>query len=323
MGPRFLCRRLGHAVFLLFGVSLLSFGLAELAPGDYLSDMWLDSSISPETIAALRDQYGLDDPLPVRYLRWLGSAFKGELGYSIAYSTPVAPLLWQRALNTLLLTVTATVLSWLIAVPVGVWCADRKGRLFDRMSTVGTSVLLATPELLLGLVLLVVAVHTSWLPVGGMVSLEYDRLGPAGKLWDLLIHLLLPVLALVLGALPTLIRHTRAAMLEILSSPFIQAARAHGIRRRRLLWRHALPAAANPLISLLGLSVAGLLSGSLLIEVIMSWPGVGPLLLEAIMARDIHVVVGTVVLSSFFLISGNLLGDLLLYLTDPRVRRPS
>jgi peptide/nickel transport system permease protein len=323
MGLRFLARRLGHAVLLLFGVSLLSFVLAELAPGDYLSDLWLHSSISPETIAALRAQYGLDDPLPVRYLRWLGSAFRGELGYSVAYDMPVAPLLWRRALNTLLLTTTATLMSWLIAIPVGVWCANRKGRLLDRMSTVGTSLLLATPELLLGLALLVVAVRTSWLPAGGMVSLEYDQLGPAGKILDLLSHLFLPVLALVLGALPTLIRHTRAAMLEVLSSPFLQAARAHGIRRRRLLWRHALPAAANPLISLLGLSVAGLLSGSLLIEVIMSWPGVGPLLLEAIMARDIHVVVGTVMLSSLFLVSGNLLGDLLLYLADPRVRRPS
>jgi peptide/nickel transport system permease protein len=181
---------------------------------------------------------------------------------------------------------------------------------------------MAIPELLLGLALLLVATRTTLLPVGGMVSVGYDQLTPLGKLWDLLRHLLLPVVALVLGALPTLIRHTRAAMTEVLGSPFLLAARAHGICRRRLLWRHALPAAANPLISLLGLSIAGLLSGSLLIEVIMSWPGVGPLLLEAILARDIHLVVGTVMLSSLFLVTGNLVGDLLLYLTDPRIRRP-
>jgi peptide/nickel transport system permease protein len=320
---RYLLRRLGHAIFLLIGVSILAFLFTTLAPGNYFDEMRLNPRIAPETVAALRAQYQLDRPLPLRYASWVNSVLHGEMGFSFAYNSPVAPLLLSRARNTLLLTVTATLLAWGIALPLGVWSADRLGRLPDTILSWGTAVLLVIPDLALALGLLVLAVRTGWFPTGGMTSVDFETLSPVNKFRDLALHMTLPVAALVLSALPLLIRHVRAAVADVLDAPFLLAAQGHGIPKHRLLYRYALPAAANPLIALFGFSIGALLSGSLLIEVVMSWPGIGPLLLEAILARDFYVVIGGVVFSTLFLVSGNFLADTLLYWTDPRIRTES
>jgi peptide/nickel transport system permease protein len=317
---RYLLRRLVHAVFLLIGVSLLTFVFTVLAPGNYFDEMRLNPQISPETIAALRSQYEIDRPVPVRYVHWVSSMFHGDMGFSFAYNMPVAPLLLVRARNTLLLTVTAMLLAWAIALPLGIWSAERLGRLPDRLLSWGTAALMVIPDLALALGILVIAVRSGRLPTGGIVSLNFESLSLLGKIRDLLLHLTLPVVALVLSILPQLVRHVRAAMAEVLGEPFLLTAEGHGIPRRTLLYRYALPAAANPLISLLGFSIGTLLSGSLLIEVVMGWPGLGPFLLEAILARDLYVVIGGVLLSTLFLITGNFLADALLYWVDPRIR---
>jgi peptide/nickel transport system permease protein len=176
------------------------------------------------------------------------------------------------------------------------------------------------PDLVLALGLLILAVRTGWFPTGGLVSVGFESFSPFHKLRDLALHMTLPVIALVLSALPTLVRHVRASVAEVLEAPFLQAALGHGLPHRKLLYSYALRAAANPLISLFGFSIGTLLSGSLLIEVVMSWPGLGPLLLEAILARDLYVVVGAVLLSMLFLVAGNLVADALLYWADPRIR---
>ena len=317
---RFLAGRLLHGLFLLFGVSVLSFLFVALAPGSFLDEMRLSPQISPETVGALRAQYGLDRPLPVRYARWVRSVLRGELGFSFAYNTPAAPLLRVRARNTLVLTGSATLLAWATAIPIGVWAAARKGRVVDQLTTASATALLAVPDLLLALGLLLLAVRTGWFPTGGMVSLGFEGLGFGAKVKDAARHLTLPVVTLVVGTLPVLVKHVRAALIEVLDSAFLRAARGHGIPRRRLLFRYALPAAANPLISLFGFSVGALLSTSLLVEVVMSWPGLGPLLLEAILARDLYLVIGAVMFSTVFLLAGNLLADVLLYANDPRIR---
>jgi len=317
---RYLERRALHAVLLLLGASLLSFLFSSLAPGSFFDEMKLNPQISPETVAALRSQYGLDQPLPVRYVRWVKSVLRGEWGYSFAYNQPVRSLLMVRARNTLLLTTLAMALAWLMAVPIGVWIASRRGRWDDQLASASTSLLLSVPELVLALGLLYLVIRTHALPVGGMVSTGFDRLGSWEQVRDLAVHLIVPVATLVLASLPTLIRHVRASMIEVLQAPFIQAARGHGISGSRLLFCYALPAAANPLISLFGLSVAGLLSGSLLVEVIAGWPGLGPLLLEACFSRDIYVVIGVVMASTMFMILGSLLADVMLVVADPRVR---
>jgi peptide/nickel transport system permease protein len=293
----------------------MSFVFAELAPGDYFSELRTDPRVSSETVAAMRARSGLDRPLPVRYAAWAVSMLKGDFGYSLAYNSPVGPLLWGRVRATLLLTGTATLLAWLMALPLGIWNASARGTWLDSVSKVVLSFLLAIPDLLLAIVFLMLAVETGYFPTGGMVSLS----GPE-RVWDVAWHLALPVAVLVLGMLPTLVRHVRASMAEAIDSPFALSARAQGIPRQRLLFRHLLPAAANPLISLFGFSLGTLLSASLLVEVVMGWPGLGPLFLEAIMARDFALVLAVVMLSASFLVVGNLLADILLYRMDPRIR---
>lgn len=316
---RYIERRIASGLLLLLAVSVLSFSLSALAPGSFLDEMKLNPQISPETFTALRAQFGLDQPIALRYAHWLRAALHGDLGFSFAYNTPVSALIWSRCRNTLLLTVTATFLVWLLAVPLGIISAAKGGWL-DRTCSLASSLLLSVPEIVIALALLAVAVRSGRVPVGGMASLNADDLSLAQRIRDSVLHLVVPTAALVLAALPIVLQHTRTAMAEVLQAPFIKAAAGHGISRARLLLRHALPAAASPLISLFGFSIAGLLSASLLIEVITGWPGLGPLFLESIFARDFQVVIAVVMVSSALLVVGNLMGDLLLYAVDPRIR---
>lgn len=316
---RFIERRIAGGVLLLLAVSMLSFSLSALAPGSFLDEMKLNPQISPATFTALRSQYGLDQPIALRYAHWLRAALHGDLGFSFAYNSPVSSLIWIRCRNTLLLTVTAAFLVWLFAVPIGIVSAARGGWL-DRISWFGSGLLLSVPEIAIALALLALAVCSGRVPVGGMASLGADELSLGQQLRDVVLHLLVPTAALVLAALPIVLQHTRTAMREVLDAPFIKAAAGHGISRSRLLLRHALPAAANPLVSLFGFSIAGLLSASLLVEVVTGWPGLGPLFLESIVARDFQVVIAVVMVSSALLVVGNLMGDLLLCAVDPRIR---
>ena len=317
---RFLTRRLLHAALLLLVVSFFSFALLQMAPGDYFDSLRMNPQISEQTVEAIRAHHGLDRPLPVRYALWLRDLSRWELGYSLASNTPVAPLVAVRARNTLVLSGVATVLAWLMALPLGVWSGAKRGRWMDRTASVATSTMLTIPDLLLFLALLLLAVRTNWFPTGGMISLSSD----SGSFWascmDVAFHLVLPASGLALAMLPVLLRHVRTAMIEVLNSPFIRAGRGHGIPRARLLFRYALPAASNPLISLLGFSVATMLSTSMIAEIVLSWPGLGTLMVESIFARDQYVVVAIVLLSSVFLLAGNLMADLLLVASDPRIR---
>lgn len=313
-------RRILHGAVLLFAISIASFLLAGLAPGDFYSDLALDPQVRPETIAALRAQHRLDRPLAERYAAWMESVARGEFGYSLAYHTAAGGLIRERLPATLLLTATATLLAWLLAVPAGIYHAVRRGRWQDHALSAGGAVLLAVPELLLAIALLALAVQTRWLPAGGMHSPGWESLAAAARWRDTAAHLAIPVAVLVFGMLPVLERHVRAAVAEALDAPFVLAARAHGIAWTRILWRHALPAAMHPLIALFGFSLGTLFSGSLLVEVLVGWPGLGPLFLDAVMARDFAIVLGVVMVSAAMLIAGNLAADLLLYRADPRIR---
>jgi peptide/nickel transport system permease protein len=309
-----------HAALLLFVVSVLSFFFLTIAPGNYVDTLRIDPQISSETVSALRTRYGLDRPLPVQYLIWVGSMCRGEFGFSFAYGMPVGELLWPRAKNTLLLTSIATALCWMVALPVGIAAAvSRSGT--AHLIRASMSFLATIPDLFIGLALLLVAVRTRLFAVAGMADAGPPAASFMQTTQEIATHLTLPVVALVLTGLPVLVRHIQASLQESMASPFVLAARSFGIPRRRVLLAYALRAAANPLISLLGFSIGGLVSSSLLIEVIMGWPGLGPLFLEAIFSRDIHIVIGATVLSSLFLVTGNLIADILLYAADPRIRQ--
>jgi peptide/nickel transport system permease protein len=313
-------RRLLRALLLLVGVSALCFLFTEMAPGSFFDEMRLNPQVSPETIAALRSRYGLDQPLLVRYERWMKAAVRGDLGYSIAYNAPVAPLLWSRAKNTLVLSVSALLLTWIISLPLGVWTGERQGGLLDKLIMLASSFLISVPELVIAVALLAVAVRWRFLRVGGMMSAGFEDLSAWAQVRDVALHLALPVLILVICETAVIVRHVRASVIEVLQAPYVQAARGYGTNRTRLLFRHVLPVAANPAISLLGFSLAGLLSGSLMVEVVCGWPGLGPLILEATLDRDLYLVIGGIIFSAIFMVGGNLIADLLLFVLDPRIR---
>jgi len=315
----FLARRALHSLLLLVGASVLTFLLVRLAPGDYFESMRVNPQISNRAIASLRSEYGLDKPSPVLYWHWLKSVVKGEGGFSFVYNTAAVPILWPRVQNTLLLAGCATLLAWIIALPVGTLAAARIGSWTDLLASGTIALLLAVPELVLGLLLLLLAVHVG-LPAGGMRSPLPAGTGIWNESKDIVGHMFLPALCLAAGLLPLLLSHVRASMREALQSPFVSAALGFGISFRRVLLRHALPAALNPLISLFGLSLGLLISSSLLVEAIFGWPGLGQLMLQAIASRDVFLVIDSTMLGTAFLIAGNFVADLLLYVSDPRIR---
>jgi peptide/nickel transport system permease protein len=317
---RYLSRRLIHAILLLLAISFFSFALLQMAPGDYFDSLRLNPQVSSQTVEKIRAHDGLDRPFAVRYALWLRGALQGDLGYSLASHSAVGPLIGIRARNTLLLSGAATILAWLLALPIGIWSAAKRGRTLDRAAAFATSALLTVPDLLLFLALLLLAVRTGWFPTGGMTSAASDEGDHWSVFKDVALHLLLPAFGLALAMLPMLVRHIRAAMIEVLEAPFVRAARGHGIPRVRILFRYALPVASNPLTQLLGFSVGTMLSTSVIAEIVLSWPGLGALMVESIFARDLYVVVAIVMLSSLFLVAGNLLADLLLLAADPRIR---
>jgi peptide/nickel transport system permease protein len=316
----FLLRRIAHALLMLTLASLLTFTLASIAPGDYFDDMRVNSAISPQTLAKLRSQYGLDRPSPERFLQWASSIGKGQLGFSFAYNSPAGPILFLRCRNTLLLTGAATFLAWCVALVCGGWAAMKEGGFADALVTGVNAFLLAVPEVVLALCALLFAVRTGLFPAGGLVAAEHAGLGAWSDARDLASHLALPAIVLAAGSLPLLLSHVRDSLSEVLRSPFIEAAEACGIPPARRLLRHAFPAAANPLITLFGTSFGMLISSSLLTEAVFGWPGLGQLMLEAVESRDFFLVMDSALLSTVFFLIGGLIADILLFLADPRIR---
>jgi peptide/nickel transport system permease protein len=312
-------RRFLRAGAELFAVSLLVFAVTASAPGDPFSEARVDRQLSPETVAALRRAEGVDRPFLIRYARWLRAAAHGDLGRSIAYRSPIAPLVARRAVNSLALVAAALIVTWTIVLPLGVWTAARDRSADGRVVTAGATALIAVPDLLIAMALVVVAARSGLLPTGGLRTAGAADADGLAAFADRLRHSVLPVLALTLIAAPPLLRHVRASMLDALRAPYVLAAAARGIPYRRRLWRLALRAAANPLVSLFGLSFAALFSASMMVEVVMSWPGLGPLLLDAVRTRDEQLIAAGVMLATVLLIVGNGCADVLLRSIDPRV----
>lgn len=315
---KFLGRRALHSILLFAGASVLAFLLVRLSPGDYFESMRINPQISNRTIVALRAEYGLNKPSPVLYWHWVQSALKGEGGFSFSYNSPAGAILWPRARNTLLLTSCATLLAWAFALIAGMLVSTRNGGVGGLLAGGITALLLAIPEVVLALLILLFAVHAGF-PAGGMMSPDMPA-GWGGISRDVARHLFLPAVCLAGGLVPLLLSHIRAAMEEALRSPFILAARGHGIPFRRILFRHAFRAALNPIISLFGLSIGLLMSSSLIVEAIFSWPGLGQLMLQAIADRDLFLIIDSTMVAVGFLIAGNFIADLLLYWSDPRIR---
>ncbi|NPB06328.1 MAG: ABC transporter permease [Aquificae bacterium] len=316
---RYLVFRLLQAVPTLIGVTFLSFVVIKLAPGDYLDQLRLNPQVSPETIERLKKLYGLDEPLLVQYLKWLKNALTFDFGYSFQYHAPVRDLILERIPNTLLLSVSSALFAWGLALPLGTLAAFKEDSWLDRAIRAFSYAFMSVPSFFLAFLLLFFAAKTGLLPVGGMRSPEYEALPFTGKLLDTLKHLVVPVLALGLVSLAGLTRLVRSAVLEILKSPMVTMLRAKGVPERVVV-KHVLKNALNPFITLLGYEIAGLISGSALIEIIVGWPGMGTLMLNAVLSQDLFLVMGGLFVGTIMLILGNLIADLLLAYVDPRVR---
>ena len=316
----YVLRRLLQIVPLLLGVSALTFLVLKLAPGDFLNTMAENPAISAETIEAMRHRFGLDRPWWIQYGLYLKNLFLHlDFGESFSRHQPVFVVLREGLGNTLLLASAAAVITWGLAIPLGVWAAVRQFSWVDKSLSVFAFIGLSIPEVLSGLLLLLFAAKTGWFPVGGMHSLDYDDLDGIGKALDLGRHLLLP--ALVVGLLPLAgrMRQMRGNLLDVLRLDYVTTARAKGLAERQVIFKHALRNAINPLITLFGYTLGALVSGSFVAEIIFSWPGLGRITLEAILAKDQYLVMGSVLMAAVVLVLGNLVADLLLAIADPRI----
>jgi peptide/nickel transport system permease protein len=317
----FILRRVLQAIPLLFGISALTFLLLQLAPGDFLNQMRENPNISQETLDAMAKRFGLDKPWIVQYGIYLKRVFFHlDLGESFARHQPAFTVLREGMLNTLLLAVSAALVTWGLAVPLGVWAAVRQYSWVDKLLSLLAFVWLSIPEVLSGLLLLFLAAQSGGLlPVGGMRSLDWDQMDAFGKASDLARHLLMPALVVGLIPLAARMRQMRGNLLDVLRLDYVTTARAKGLDERTVIFKHAVRNAINPLITLFGFTLGALLSGAFVAEFIFSWPGLGRITLEALLSQDQYVVLGAVQIASLMLIAGNLIADILLAVADPRI----
>jgi peptide/nickel transport system permease protein len=316
----FLLKRLLHTIPILLGVSLLTFMLMSLTPGDYYTQLSQNPQITPEKLAELRAKQHLDRPWYVRYGYWLKDAAHGDLGYSIAYKISVSRLIMDRLWNTFLLSAWALILAWGVAVPLGIWAALNKDSWVDRLCGMIAFVGLSVPDILLALLALMFAAGTGLLPVGGLESPTYDLMTTGQQILDHARHLILPVIVLAAGDLAGIMRQMRSNFLDTMRAEFVTTARAKGMAEGWVIYKHTLRNAINPLLTIFGYSLAGLLSGAFIVENIMAWPGLGRLTMDALNARDYPLVVASVVMAAALLVAGNFVADLLLAWSDPRIR---
>jgi len=316
---KYIIKRILQTIPLLIIVSLISFFIIRLSPVDPLAELKLNPSVSPATVERERQRLGLDKPIIVQYGKWAYSFIQGDLGVT-STGERVRPHLKARIPPPLLLTSIVIFLTWLAGVPLGVIAAVNWKTPFDRLLTVLTSIGMAIPSFFFAVLLLLFAVKTGWFPIGGLTSPDFARMNFFGKFLDLAHHLVLPVVVLFTISLAGLQRQMRGNMLDVLDSDYVKFARAKGLSEFSVIYKHALRNALNPMITLLGFEFAGLLSGAALTEYVFQYPGLGRLILEAVLKSDINLVMASLMMGAVMLILGNLIADILLILTDPRIR---
>ncbi|KAF2962198.1 ABC transporter permease [Fervidobacterium sp. 2310opik-2] len=317
---KYIARRLIILLPELWIITVIVFTLMQLSPGDFLDQYRLDPSVSKETLQAMEKELGLDKPAVVQYFYWFGKLLKLDFGYSFYYRRTVASLISERLLGTFVLSLYSFVISWIIGVVLGVVSALKKYTLTDKILTVIAFSGLALPGFFLALVLLYMAARTGWFPIGGMYSPETSRLDVWNAFKDIFWRLQLPAFTLTFGGFAGLMRYQRGTLLDVLNEDYVEFARAKGMPERVVIYKHALRNAINPLVTMFGGSLAGLLSGAVITETIFSWPGLGRLTYQALLQKDYYVVMASTVISTVLLIIGNLVGDILLAAVDPRIR---
>ena len=326
----YVIRRLIFAVALVVLSTVISFAILKLSPGQ-AGRAEFDPRLSREYLEAQKRLFGLDRSPVTQYFSWLGvlrlfnseeapGLLQGDLGKSITYRQPVAQVIGSRLGPSLVLNVTTLLFTWLVALPLGIWAALRQYKWPDKVLSVISFAGMSVPSFFMALLLLwIFASRYHLLPPGGLYSIDHDRMSFVGKLWDYVSHLIVPVLVLTFGALAGMQRIMRGNMLETLRMQYITTARAKGLDETRVVYKHALRNAVNPLVTLLGFEFAALFGGAALLENVINFPGLGQLMLEALKGKDQALVMASFLIGSVLLVLGNLFADLLLAWVDPRV----
>lgn len=321
-------KRLLQAIPLLLGIATLTFVVIHMAPGDpmdaYIERMMERGGGGEQAIQAaeaLREKFGLDQPIHVQYYRWLSNFVQGDFGTSFARRRPVLDLLAEAIPYTLQLTLLAMLLETLVGVALGVVSAIRQGERTDRIITLGSLVMLSIPGFWLALMLvLVFSVELGWLPTSQTRSMDYAFMSAGEQVLDRVRHLILPLAVLGVASSAGTVRYMRNRMLDVLNEDYIVAAKARGLSERRIVTRHAVPNALAPIITRFGLSLPFLLGGAAIIETIFAWPGMGRLIVAAVQGRDYPLIMATTMMGAVLTVLGNLLADVLQAWVDPRVR---
>lgn len=319
---RFVATRFGATLAVLAAVVTLTFAMVHLAPGTPLLGEPERRTLDPAALERTRARFGLDDPLPLQYARWVANVSRGNLGESFSQRRPVGAIIAERLPNTLLLGGTSLLLGFAIGMAVAVFQARAAGTWADAAAGAVVLVFYSTPSFWLGLVLLIgFGQSLGWLPLGGMTTPGYDAPGPLAYAADVLRHLVLPAATLALVQLAVVARHQRGILVDTLAEPWIRAARSRGLGERRVLLRHALRASLAPVIALAGTMVPALLAGSVLVETVFGWPGMGRLAFDAVQTRDYNLIIGTTLVAGVLVALGSLTADLAQAAVDPRQRR--
>lgn len=317
---RYIVRRVMSAVPLLFGLLTFTFFIIRLAPGDPTA-MYIRGDVDPHYAEQLRATLGLNDPLPVQYVKWLRGVVSGELGTSFSLNDEVVDILARTIPNTMLLTFFALVLNFGIGIVLGVVSALRRGKPVDHLLNVLALFLYSIPEFWLGLMLILgVSLNLDLLPASGIHTPLAQFLPTWEYLWDLMQHMVLPVFVLGVASAAATGRYMRGSLLEVVQQDYIRTARAKGLSEFVVIGKHALRNAMIPIITLFGLSLPFLLGGAVIVETVFSWPGMGKLTVDAIFARDYPVIIACTLVSGVMVIVGNLVADILYAFVDPRIR---
>lgn len=317
----YIIRRILYAIPLLLAISLFSFLIMQLSPGNYLDQLRMNPDISTQVLDTMEEEFGLDRSVPEQYALWLGQVLRGNLGRSFAYRVPVTQVIGSRIKNTLILSFAAMVLAWGASIPVGIYSATNKYTVGDNVFTSLAFVGLSIPNFFFALLLLygIVTFNIDW-PIQGMTSITHSMMSPVEQIVDILRHLVVPAVVLGTASMAGLTRQMRGQMIDAMTSDYVRTARSKGLMERVVVYKHALRNAINPMITIFGFQISALLGGAALTEIVTGWPGLGTLMLNAVRSKDLYLAMAGLMMGSLLLITGNLIADILLAVSDPRIR---
>lgn len=318
----YILRRFLYMIPLMILISILSFTVIKLQPGEFGSQYFSNPRVSPETVKNLRARLGLDQPAYMQYFTWVkGIITEGDFGYSFAYKRPVAELIWERMGWTVVVAGSTILFTWVLAIPIGIFSATHKYSIFDYIFTFVGFIGISVPNFFMALLLMYLVLSLGGTEVGGLFSQEYiGAPWSIAKVIDLLKHIWIPLIAIGTAGMAGILRQMRGNLLDILGEQYVQTARAKGLNENIVIYKHAVRNAINPLISMFGMQLPKLISGTIISAIVLNLPTMGPFFYDALINQDQYLVMTFLMFSAFMMLIGNLIADLLLALVDPRIR---